>query len=457
VAALPGIIDGLRRRGLSIVPLGELVGRSRDEVLAPPVGRPYAARVAEHTVFDGLAVTLRWAQRCLAVALGLVALRALVVLALALWAERRRTGRPVAPLPSATVVIPAFNEAAVIERTVASVLVSDVPVQVLVIDDGSTDGTAAVVRSRFGDDPRVRVLERENGGKAAALRTGFAAAHAQVVVALDGDTLFAPSTVRRLLEPFVDRRVGAVAGTAQVGNRENALCACQALEYLVQQEVERRAWDALGALPVVPGAVGAWRRRAVAEVGGFSSGTLAEDADLAMALCRAGWRVVYAPSARARTEAPTTVRALVKQRVRWSFGVLQSMWKHRRALIERRAGAFGRLVLPTMILFQVVLPLLVPAALVAMVAALYAGNFVPALLATVVLFGVELAHALAAGLLERRGGGRGGLRLVGWLVAGRLFYRPLLLLVLARSLGRVLDGIPLGWGKLARRGTVTGA
>jgi hypothetical protein len=133
------------------------------------------------------------------------------------------------------------------------------------------------------------------------------------------------------------------------------------------------------------------------------------------------------------------------------------MWKHRRALVERRAGAFGRLVLPTMILFQVVLPLLVPAALVGAVAALAAGNLGPALLATTVLFGSELVHALTAGLLELRAGGRGGLRLIGWLVAGRVLYRPLLLLVLARSLGRVLDGIPLGWGKLARRGTVTGA
>src|SRR5438270_342416 len=127
---------------------------------------------------------------------------------------------------------------------------------------------------------------------------------------------------RRLLGPLADARVAAVAGTAEVGNLENGLTRCQALEYLVQQELERRAWDALGALPVVPGAVGAWRRSAVAAVGGFSSETLAEDADLAMALCRAGWRVVHAPEARARTEAPETAAALVKQRVRWSFGIL---------------------------------------------------------------------------------------------------------------------------------------
>jgi hypothetical protein len=110
-----------------------------------------------------------------------------------------------------------------------------------------------------------------------------------------------------------------------------------------------------------------------------------------------------------------------------------------------------------MILFQVLLPLLVPAALVGAVAAVAAGNLAPALLATAVLLATEVVHALTAGVLERRAGGRGGLRLLGWLLAGRVLYRPLLLLVLARSLGRVLDGIPLGWGKLARRGTVTGA
>jgi cellulose synthase/poly-beta-1,6-N-acetylglucosamine synthase-like glycosyltransferase len=264
--------------------------------------------------------------------------------------------------------------------------------------------------------------------------------------------------VRQLLEPMRDRRVGAVAGTAEVGNRENALTACQALEYVVQQEVERRAWHAFAAVPVVPGAVGAWRRRAVAEAGGFSSATLAEDADLAMALCRAGWRVVYAPGARAFTEAPSTVGALLKQRRRWSFGVLQAMWKHRRALLERRAGAFGRLVLPAMILFQVLLPLLAPAALLSLVAALAAGNLGPAVATAAALLGVETAQALVGCALARRSGARGDVfRLVAWLLPSRFVYRPLLFLVILRAIGRVLDGIPLGWNKLARRGTVTSA
>jgi cellulose synthase/poly-beta-1,6-N-acetylglucosamine synthase-like glycosyltransferase/peptidoglycan/xylan/chitin deacetylase (PgdA/CDA1 family) len=459
VEALPGIIEGLRRRGLRIVPLAELVGKRRDDVMPRSTLRPALAAAADHAVFGAASATLRWAGACLGLALALVLFRATLVIGLAFASEPRRRRRTTAmaargPLPSATVVVPAYNEQAVIARTVESVLESDLPLQVLVVDDGSTDATAEVVRARFGNDRRVTLVTQPNGGKAAALRTGFRHAWTDVVVALDGDTLFAPYTVRQLLAPFADRSVGAVAGTAEVGNRENALTACQALEYLVQQELERRAWDALDALPVVPGAVGAWRRHAVAEAGGFSSDTLAEDADLSMALCRAGWKVVYAPLARARTEAPASVRALVRQRVRWSFGMLQAMWKHRRALVERRAGGFGRVVLPAMALFQVVLPLLVPAALLSVAAAAIAGDLAPALLASVGLFAVELAQTAAAARLAGRGWQRRAGGLLGWTLVARLVYRPLLLVVMARSLARVLDGIPLGWNKLVRRGTV---
>jgi peptidoglycan/xylan/chitin deacetylase (PgdA/CDA1 family)/spore germination protein YaaH len=454
VAALPSIIDGLRRRGLAIVPLAELLGKPPEALLAAPATRAPLARVSERALFRGTAWAVRWAAFGLTAALLVLAARALALIGLALASEPLRRRRRPGPLPSVSVVIPAFNEAAVIERTVGSVLASDLPVRVIVIDDGSTDGTADEVRRAFGRDPRVRLVRQRNAGKSAALRAGFAVAEGEVVVALDGDTLFAPTTVRRLVEPFVDRRVGAVAGTAEVGNRENALCACQAVEYLVQQEIERRAWDALRALPVVPGAVGAWRRRAVAEVGGFSSETLAEDADLSIALCRAGWRVVHAPEARARTEVPVSVRALVRQRVRWSFGVLQALWKHRRALVERRAGALGRIVLPMQILSQVALPLLVPLALAGAVLAALGGNFAAALWASAALLAVELAQGTAAAALAARSGDRAGARLLPWIVVARILYRPLLYAVLVRSLARVIDGIPLGWNKLARRGTV---
>jgi peptidoglycan/xylan/chitin deacetylase (PgdA/CDA1 family)/spore germination protein YaaH len=453
VRALPEIIAGLRARGLRFVPLAALVGKGRDEVMPPVRSEADLGTAVSRFALRGGLVAIGLFRATLAIALGLIALRALLLIAAALAGERRRRRtRPRGPLPSVTALIPAFNEALVIERTIESVLASDVPVEVVVIDDGSTDGTAAVVAARYRRDPRVRLLRQPNGGKAAALRAGFAVCRTEAVVALDGDTLFAPATIRRLIEPMCDPRVGAVAGTAEVGNLENALGRWQALEYVVQQELERRAWSLIDAVPIVPGAVGAWRRRAVLHAGGFSSETLAEDADLAMTLCRGGWRVVHAPAARAWTEAPTTVRGVIKQRVRWSFGILQALWKHRRAVRERHG--FGRVVWPTMALFQLVLPVLTPTALLALLAAGIAGNLQPAVVAATLFYGVEVLQFAIACALSRRGGGAGAWRLAPCLLTSRLLYRPLLLAVTLRSIGRILDGVPLGWGKLARRNTV---
>jgi cellulose synthase/poly-beta-1,6-N-acetylglucosamine synthase-like glycosyltransferase/peptidoglycan/xylan/chitin deacetylase (PgdA/CDA1 family)/spore germination protein YaaH len=454
VRALPDIINGLRQRGMQFVPLTAMIGKQRDELMpiAPPRTGPsnWLARV----FIDASVGASQWLRFALLFALALVLVRATFVIAFSIVSQRkRRQLSRIGPLPTVTCVIPAFNERAVITRTIDSVLASDIPVEIVVIDDGSTDDTSLVVRQRYLREPRVRLIRQENAGKSEALRTGFAAARTEVIVALDGDTIFAPDTVRKLIEPMRDRRIGAVAGTAEVGNLENGLTRWQALEYLMQQELERRAWDSFQALPIVPGAVGAWRRRAVYEAGGFSSETLAEDADLAMALCRLGWRVVHAPHARARTEAPSQLTSLIKQRVRWSFGVLQALWKHRMAPFDERAGAFGRLVWPAMILFQVLLPVLTPFALIAVAAAAVSGNLRPAWTTSACLFAVELIQFLVAATLALRSGGR-GFRLAPSLLGVRFLYRPVLLMVMLRSLVRLLDGVPLYWNKLARRNTV---
>ena len=449
IEALPAIIAGLRARGLRFVALSALIGKSRDEVMPATDGPPFAGRLVR-----GLLGAQTVGRGVLIATLVLIAVRALLMIAAAFVAERRRRRfRARGPLPPVTALIPAFNEAAVIARTIDSVLASDVPVEVIVVDDGSSDDTVDVVRRRYRREPRVRLLRQANGGKAAALRAGIAVCRTEVIVALDADTLFAPTTIRRLIEPMCDPRVGAVAGTAEVGNAENVWARWQAVEYLTQQELERRAWDALGSVPIVPGAVGAWRRRAILDAGGFASDTLAEDADLAMALCRRGWRVVHAPAARARTEVPATRRELGRQRVRWSFGVLQALWKHRRAVVEQRAGAFGRVVWPAMLLFLVGLPLTAPVAAVALVVAAAAHNWTPAVTATAILAGIELAQFVVACLLAHRSGDTRAWRLWPSLFTARLFYRPILWGIAVRSIARLADGVPLGWGKLTRRNT----
>ncbi len=232
-----------------------------------------------------------------------------------------------------SVLVPAYNEAKCIENTVRSLMAGDHPIEVLVIDDGSTDGTARIVEGL--GLPGVRVIRQLNAGKPAALNRGLANARYDIVVMMDGDTVFEPATVRELVQPFGDPRVGAVAGNAKVGNRDSLIGAWQHIEYVMGFNLDRRMYDVLRCMPTIPGAVGAFRRSALERVGGMSDDTLAEDTDVTMALHRDGWRVVYAENARAWTEAPETVQQLWSQRYRWSYGTMQAIWKHRRALVEK--------------------------------------------------------------------------------------------------------------------------
>jgi len=236
------------------------------------------------------------------------------------------------------VIIPAYNESAGIEATVRSLVASDHPVEIIVVDDGSTDGTADIVAAL--DLPGVRVIRQDNAGKPAALNAGLAASSHSLVVMLDGDTVFEPDAVRILLQPFADPAVGAVSGNTKVANRSGLLGRWQHIEYVVGFNLDRRLFDLAECMPTVPGAIGGFRREALDRVGGVSDLTLAEDTDLTMALCRDGWRVVYEENAKAWTEAPASLGALWQQRYRWCYGTLQAMWKHRGALVQR--GSSGQ-------------------------------------------------------------------------------------------------------------------
>ncbi|MGW1910575.1 bifunctional polysaccharide deacetylase/glycosyltransferase family 2 protein [Streptomyces sp. NPDC002076] len=347
-----------------------------------------------------------------------------------------------------SVLVPAYNEAKCIENTVRSLMRSEHPIEVLVVDDGSTDGTAGIVEAL--DLPNVRVIRQVNAGKPAALNRGVDNARYDLIVMMDGDTVFEPSTVRELVQPFADPSVGAVAGNAKVGNKNRLIGAWQHIEYVMGFNLDRRMYDILRCMPTIPGAVGAFRRSALRRVGGMSDDTLAEDTDITMALHRDGWRVVYAERARAWTEAPESVQQLWSQRYRWSYGTMQAIWKHRRALFERGpSGRFGRVGLPLVSLFMVVAPLLAPLIDLFLVYGLVFGPTGKTIVAWFAVLAVQAVCASYAFALDRE-----RLTPLLSLPLQQILYRQLMYVVLLQSWITALTGGRLRWQKLRRMGGV---
>ncbi|MER6461997.1 bifunctional polysaccharide deacetylase/glycosyltransferase family 2 protein [Streptomyces sp. NPDC001288] len=398
-----------------------------------------------------LATAMAWGLAATGV-LGLLRLLTLTLLA-RVHVRRQHSCRPGAPGPRpvqdpVTVLVPAYNEEAGIAATLGSLLASThTDLQIIVIDDGSTDSTADIAEA-IGD-PRVSVVRQPNAGKPQALNTGLTHARHDIVVMVDADTVFEPEALGRLVQPLADPAVGAVSGNTKVGNRRTLLGRWQHLEYVIGFNLDRRMLEVLECMPTVPGAIGAFRRHALLGIGGISDETLAEDTDLTMALWRAGWRVVYEESAVAWTEVPDTLGQLWRQRYRWCYGTLQSMWKHRRAVIESgTAGRFGRRALTYLALFQVVLPLCAPTA---DVFALYGVVFrTPAEAATVWL-GFVAAQTLSAGYALRLDRERLGAL---WVLPLQMFvYRQLMYLVVIQSVVTALMGSRLRWQSMERSGT----
>jgi cellulose synthase/poly-beta-1,6-N-acetylglucosamine synthase-like glycosyltransferase/peptidoglycan/xylan/chitin deacetylase (PgdA/CDA1 family) len=399
----------------------------------------------------------------LGIALGLSVLRLVIQVVIARYHVRRsrrgppgRSKRdsppPLASFGPVTVVVPAHNEAANIANTVRSLVASDYPeVYVIVVDDGSTDDTTAIVQAL--NLPRVRVIRQQNAGKPAALNTGIAHAETDLLVLVDGDTVFEPYAIGKLMQVFADPAIGAASGNAKVANRRGLLGRWQHLEYVMSFNLDRRMFEVAQCMPTVPGAIGAFRRVALADVNGVPSDTLAEDTDLTMAIIRAGWKVVYVEDAIAWTEAPSTLRQLWRQRYRWCYGTMQSIWKHRKALTERGAsGRLGRRGLAYLIGFQMLLPIAAPAV---DVYAVYGILFLPWIQVVSVWGGLVVAQAITAGYALRLD--KESLRPLWTLPLQQFVYRQLMYLVVVQSLVTALTGIRLRWYRIDRTGEARSA
>ncbi|SCG63073.1 bifunctional polysaccharide deacetylase/glycosyltransferase family 2 protein [Micromonospora zamorensis] len=460
VAALDRFIPMMKERGYRFVTATEGLNLA------------FAAAGVDHRAESGAAATAgdRWRGRMLVwavrgadhvlsvfgilfVLVGVLTLGRTAVLFLLAGrhARRRRAGDwtwgPPVTAP-VSVIVPAYNEKEGIAAAVRSLAGGDHPggIEVVVVDDGSTDGTADIVDAlRL---PNVRVVRKPNGGKPSALNTGVALARHDLIVMVDGDTVFEPDAVRRLVQPFADPQVGAVAGNVKVGNRRSLIAKWQHIEYVIGFNLDRRLYETLRCMPTVPGAIGGFRRQALRYAGGMTDDTLAEDTDVTMALGRAGWKVVYEETARAWTEAPTSIGQLWKQRYRWSYGTMQAMWKHRRSVFDRGAsGRFTRRCLFFLSLFGVLLPLLAPVIDLLALYGLFFLDRTATAVAWLVMLGVQLVTAVVAFRLDREKLG------VLWVLPLQQFvYRQLMYLVMIQAVVTALTGGRLGWQKLRRTG-----
>jgi peptidoglycan-N-acetylglucosamine deacetylase len=461
VAALPLVIDELRAKGYQFVSVASLLGKTHAEVLVPLTFRERVSAKADGFIF----AMLQWSRSVIAtifiLGIILVSGRAIIIGILAVIEKLLPDHSKLPdPPPAVTVLVPAYNEQNDIVQTVTSVLLSDLhDIQVIVVDDGSTDQTLELLQQNFGRNANVQIIHQSNRGKAAALNNALAHAKTEIVVTIDADTEIESDAIRKLLCHFSDPQVGAVAGNVKVGNRSRWLTRWQALEYITSQNMEKRAFDLLNCITVVPGALGAWRREAIEAVGGITADTVAEDADLTIAIRRLGWRITYEPTAIAWTEAPETPGALIRQRFRWTFGTLQSFWKHRDTLFRPKYGTLGSIALPNIFVFQIALPLISP-----IIDLLFLGSvaiwavqklhlpWLPQLHSTdddilrSVLFFlafilIDVLTCMLAFALERKE----DWTLLIPVLLQRFYYRQLMYIVLFRSVKEAVSGRPVGW------------
>jgi cellulose synthase/poly-beta-1,6-N-acetylglucosamine synthase-like glycosyltransferase/peptidoglycan/xylan/chitin deacetylase (PgdA/CDA1 family) len=472
VDALPKIIGYFKKKGYRFTTVADLMGKTMNDVMPvlPPSKDSWLLKInfffAEATYWAGNIVFALFIVGII-LSVGRMILMAILASAQKKW-ESNSFVSPISlknpPPPLVSIIVPAYNEEINSVRTVNSLLLQNYPnLQVIFVDDGSKDSTYTNVKEAFFNNAKVEVYTKQNGGKASALNTGIEKATGEYVVCIDADTQLKPDAVTQLMLKFFspvgggrEGTVGAVAGNVKVGNEINMITRWQSIEYITSQNFDRRAFDLLNCITVIPGAIGAFNKEAIVKAGLFTSDTLAEDCDLTMRLHRIGYIVRNCNEAISYTEAPETMRQFMRQRFRWSFGVMQCFWKHRDALFNPKFKYFGMVAMPNILIFQMILPFLAPLADLFLVLSLIAAGMgiVKASIGHVVLYYfiftlVDVAGAALAFAFEKE-----DYKKLIWMIPQRLVYRQLMYYILIKSFNKAIKGELQGWGVLKRTGNV---
>ncbi|MEP7231513.1 MAG: glycosyltransferase [Ginsengibacter sp.] len=468
VEALPRIIDYFKKQGYVFTTVADLMGKTKEEVM-PRVAtsrdrwtRKFNFFLAEAGYWSGHFLFSLFITGIL-LSVGRILFMA-VLASIQKSKEKSPTTKHTALLsfnktkwPLVSIIIPAYNEQVNAIRTINSLLAQDYPqLEIIFVDDGSKDETFSKVSEHFSTNNKVQVHTKSNGGKASALNFGIQKSIADFVVCIDADTQLKTDAVTELMKKFDSENVATVAGNVKVGNEVNMITRWQSIEYITSQNFDRRAFDLLNCITVIPGAIGAFKKDAVLISGGFTTDTLAEDCDLTMRLHRNGYHIRNCTSAISYTEAPETFRQFLKQRFRWSFGVMQCFWKHRDTVFNPRFKNFGMVAMPNILIYQMILPILAPLADIILVISLLAASFgivvasIPHIIIYYIIFSfIDIAGAALAFAYEKEN----YVKLL-WMIPQRLVYRQLMYYILIKSFNKAIKGELQGWGALKRTGSV---
>ena len=463
VEALPRIIKYFKDKGIQFTTVSKLLGKSKDEIMPKAKGN---LMTIDNIIFDlgywfgNFITALFW----IAILLGFFRILLMAIMTfLKKWKDYKHplsyntTGEL---SPKVSIIVPAYNEEVNAVKTIQNLLRQDYPnFDIIFVDDGSKDTTFSQVDTAFKNHDIVKVHTKVNGGKASALNHGIAITQNDFVVCIDADTQLKTDALSELMKCFTlhfknNQQVGAVAGNVKVGNENTMLAKWQSIEYTTAQNFDRRAFDLINGITVVPGAIGAFRKKAIEIAGGFTTDTLAEDCDLTIRILRNNYRIVNCVEAVAVTEAPETLNEFMKQRFRWSYGIMQAFWKNRDACFNPKYKGLGMVSLPNVLIFQIVLPIFAPLADLILIVSLIWNHNNPDSLHKIgiyylVFMLVDMLVSVIAFIFEKE-----KLSKLIWLIPQRFVYRQLMYVILFRAIRRAIKGESQSWGVLKRTGNV---
>jgi cellulose synthase/poly-beta-1,6-N-acetylglucosamine synthase-like glycosyltransferase/spore germination protein YaaH/peptidoglycan/xylan/chitin deacetylase (PgdA/CDA1 family) len=459
VKALKTLIPALQKQGYHFTNLASILHKSKAELM-PGVPKTKSYYIMQlnlvlATVIYGISHFL-FALFMVFIALGLIRL-----LMMMYWAfkerkkEKQLGGFPVlTAYPKVSIIVPAYNEEVNIVSSLNNLLHQTYPnFEVILVDDGSKDSTYEKAKAEFSGHPKLKIFTKPNGGKATALNFGILQTDAEYVVCIDADTKLGQNAVKHLIARFLNsdpgEKIAAVAGNVKVGNTVNWLTRWQSIEYITSQNFDRLAYAYINAVTVIPGAIGAFRKSVLEEVGGYSSDTLAEDCDVTVKILKRGYTIANENRAVAVTEAPETVKQFLKQRFRWTYGIMQMFWKQKQTFMNPDYKGLGIWAMPNILLFQYIIPFFSPLADVIMFLGLLSGNGGKIFIYYLLFLLVDASLGILAFIMQKE-----KIWNLFYIIPQRFGYRWLMYIVLFRSLRRALKGEMQYWGFLKRTGNV---